>query len=117
MSATPSIPPTIPFHVAQAYGIRPTAQSPRGAGAAQTAEPSSQVSNAGPAAKLPSAAQKLVGATVPGRVDFSGDKPAQVRSGTGGGGGGGSLPFYTRPAEKNAAATAVTIGRSLDVRG
>ena len=88
---------------------------PRGAGAPRATGQTSQVSSPGPAAKLPSAAQKLVGATVPGRVDFSGDNPAQVPGV--GGGGGSSLQFYTRPAEKNAAATAVTIGRSLDVRG
>jgi len=30
---------------------------------------------------------------------------------------GESLPFYKHPADKNAAATAVSVGRSLDVRG
>jgi hypothetical protein len=107
-----SIPPTIPFHVAQAYGTSAAAQISRVAAGAGNIPPTSQVQAAatGPAAKLPSAAQKLVGATVAGRVDFSGDKPAQVT-------GGAAFALYTRPADKNAAATAVSIGRSLDVRG
>ena len=107
-SAT-SIPPTIPFHIAQAYGVRPAAQSSRGG---ETAQIQSQVSQvlAGPASKLPSAAQRLVGATVAGRVDFSGDLPRQSAPAD-------SLNLYARPADKNAAATAVSIGRSLDVRG
>jgi hypothetical protein len=112
MSSTPSIPPTIPFHVARAYGVRPPAQISRAAEGDRRIDAGSQVSGAsdGPAAKLPSAAQRLVGATVAGRVDFSGDRPAQVT-------GGPSLAMYTHPADKNAAATAVSLGRSLDVRG
>ena len=107
-SSTTSIPPTIPFHVAQAYGVRPAAQSTRGVEAAKTPPAVSQAS--GPASKLPSAAQRLVGATVAGRVDFSGDSPKQSVS-------SGVLNLYAHPADKNAAATAVSIGRSLDVRG
>ncbi len=113
MSSIPSIPPTIPFHVAKAYGVKAGAQAAPATQGVQSAPSASQVrgaGEAGPAAKLPTAAQRLVGATVPGRVDFSGDKPAQVA-------GGSTLAMYTRPADKNAAATAVTIGRSLDVRG
>ncbi len=110
-----SIPPTIPFHVAQAYGVRPSAQVSRPAASAQKSAsisqaPAPQPASVGPANKLPGAAQKLVGATVPGRVDFSGDKPQQVT-------GPSALQFYTHPADRNAAATAVSIGRSLDVRG
>lgn len=110
MSSTTSIPPTIPFHVAQAYGVRPTQQT-AAARATQNAQ-ATEISAArpsGPSAKLPSAAQKLVGATVPGRVDFSGPTPTQTTDST--------LQLYRHPAEKNAAATAVSIGRSLDVRG
>jgi hypothetical protein len=40
-------------------------------------------------------------------VDFSGAQPVQS----------GSLPLYANPAAKNAAATGVAIGRSLDVSG
>lgn len=113
MSSTPSIPPTIPFHVAQAYGVRPTGtvQQTNAARAAQNAQATEIAASrpSGPTAKLPSAAQKLVGATVPGRVDFSGAAPAQTTDST--------LQLYRHPAEKNAAATAVLIGRSLDVRG
>lgn len=118
ISTSNSIPPTIPFHVAQAYGVRPNAQTPRSVGVERKSDSISQATSfsipsgvsVGPAAKLPSAAQKLVGATVPGRVDFSGEKPEQVA-------GASTLAFYTRPADRNAAATGVSIGRSLDVRG
>jgi hypothetical protein len=112
MSSTSSIPPTIPFHVAQAYGARPAAaaRATAGAQATQISEPAAPQRQAGPSAKLSSAAQKLVGATVPGRVDFSGPKPTQTTEAP-------SLQLYRHPAEKNAAATAVSIGRSLDVRG
>lgn len=104
MCSTTSIPPTIPFHVAQAYGVRPPAGPAARPGAA--ASPAATIG--GPSAKLPSAAQKLVGATVPGRVDFSGERPAPT---------GGAIPMYRHPADRNAAATAVSVGRSLDVSG
>jgi hypothetical protein len=111
MSSTSPIPPTIPFHVAHAYGTRPTAPAAasRASENAQATQIAAPEKPTGPSAKLPNAAQKLVGATVPGRVDFSGSQPTQTT--------GASLQFYTRPAEKNAAATAVSIGRSLDVSG
>ncbi len=116
MSSIPTncIPPTIPFHVAQAYGVpvsRANSPADRVAAAAAGAGSISGVASAsiGPASKLPTPAQKLVGATVPGRVDFSGETPQQVTA--------SAFALYTRPADKNAAATAVQIGRSLDVRG
>jgi hypothetical protein len=113
---------SIPFHIAKAYG----AQSPQRTGGAQQTQQAGAIKSSeglegvgGPSAKLPTAAQKLVGARVPGKVDFSGDAPVQS---AGGGGGAGNLaasalPLYRHPADKNAAATAVSIGRSLDVTG
>lgn len=53
------------------------------------------------------AARSLVAATVPGGADFA--APA--------GRGEGAIQMYRHPADKNAAATAVSIGRSLDVNG
>ena len=109
-----SIAPTNPYHIARAYGVEAPAQLSRVGGAGGAAASVSQVptvvaGNSGPASKLPSAAQKLVGARVAGKVDFSGDQPVQSTAGT--------LSFYKHPADKNAAATAVSVGRSLDVKG
>lgn len=59
------------------------------------------------AAKMPSSAQKLVAAVVPGKIDFSGDQPVQSSG----------LSMYRHPADRNAAATAVSLGRALDIRG
>jgi hypothetical protein len=106
--------PTIPYHLARAYGVQGGASVQRAARPADT-QTSGVVSQARVAAgpsdadKLPSPAQRLVAAQVPGRVDFTGDQPAPSAAGT--------LSMYRHPADKNAAATAVSLGRSLDVRG
>lgn len=111
MNINPSVPSTIPFHVAKAYGIKPVAQVSRQTqGMTQTAG-TSQVSAGGSidqSKKLSVAGQSLVAAVVPGRVDFSGEEPRQV---------GGALQMYRHPADKNAAATAVNVGRRIDVSG
>lgn len=60
------------------------------------------------AVELKQRVRGLVGAVVPGRVDFSG---AEARHDP------DSLPMYRHPAERNAAATGVALGRVLDVRG
>lgn len=117
-SISNSIPPTNPFHIARAYGVQPSAQVPRTQATGPASAAAAQVSpvadgnsigSSGPAAKLPSAAQKLVGARVPGKVDFSGATPMPSA--------GPTLSMYRHPADKNAAATAVSVGRSLDVKG
>ncbi len=60
-----------------------------------------------PTSRVPSNAQRLVAAVVPGHVDFSGSAPAVAQ---------GALPFYRNPADKNAAATLTTnTGRALDL--
>lgn len=59
-----------------------------------------------PSAKMPSNAQRLVAAVVPGKVDFSGSVPAAAP---------GAMPLYRNPADRNAAALSVEAGRSLDV--
>jgi hypothetical protein len=60
---------------------------------------------------LPDAARRrislLVGAVVPGGIDFSADQPVPSAG----------LPLYRHPAERNAAATGVALGRKLDVNG
>lgn len=101
MSMDASIPPSIPFHVARAYGpsagprpVQPSARvaAPASVKAAAKIEPSS----------------RLVAATVPGKVDFRADVPQP---------GSVALPMYRHPADKNQAATAIQLGRSLDISG
>jgi hypothetical protein len=114
MSGTSPISGSIPFHIAKAYGVQP-GQRAGAAQQTQAAAPAGSVRGVdGAGGKLPSAAQKLVGAVVPGKVDFSGAAPAQV---SGGAQASGALPLYRHPAERNAAATAVSLGKSLDVSG
>ncbi|MEX2220068.1 MAG: hypothetical protein WD749_15055 [Phycisphaerales bacterium] len=49
----------------------------------------------------------LVAGTVPGRINFSGGVPQP----------GESLAMYRHPADRNAAATAVSAGKLVDVTG
>lgn len=70
-------------------------------------------------AEAPAAAsrlERLVAATVPGRMDFDDPRVTSATSLTTGA-GGGAFSMYTRPGDKNAAATAVSVGRSLDIQG
>lgn len=109
--------PTNPYHIARAYGVKNAspaapAQSARFTGqAANTQAVQSPVvqSQGSGAQTLPSAAQRLVAAVVPGRVDFSGSTPQP--------GAGSGLQMYRHPADRNAAATGVMLGKSLDVSG
>ncbi len=63
--------------------------------------------------RTPTNVQRLVAATVPGKIDFivgangaSTPMPAT-----------GALPMYRNPADKNAAAVGVEAGRMLDIEG
>lgn len=51
--------------------------------------------------------QRLVAAAVPGGIRFDHDGPRPANT----------LPLYTHPAQRNAAATAVSAGRLIDVTG
>ncbi|MFG0252248.1 MAG: hypothetical protein ACF8NJ_05175 [Phycisphaerales bacterium JB038] len=51
---------------------------------------------------------RIVAGVVPGGIDFSGETP-QPSAGT--------LPLYRHPAERNAAATGVELGRTIDLNG
>ncbi len=55
------------------------------------------------------AANPLVAGVVPGKVRFDAVDTAASP--------GASLPFYRHPADKNAATTAINVGRSLDAQG
>jgi hypothetical protein len=98
-----SVEPTNPFHISRAYAV----QAPAGA------RPVVRPLHATPGAEIEASARidkarSLVAAVVPGRVDFSADEPVQTT---------GSLPMYRHPADKNAAATLVQVGRGVDVTG
>lgn len=95
-----NLPPSIPFHVARAYG-------PQAAAAARPAEAVRRVAEQAPVQKL-EPVSRLVAATVPGRVDFRSDAPQP---------GAAVIQMYRHPADKNQAATAIQLGRSLDVSG
>lgn len=124
-------PASIPFHVARAYGVQqaaPTAPARpvqpvsgvRRAGGPLSVAPLSRPQTlrmegaaevAGSIARSagPSAVSRLVAATVPGGIDFrqdfstNGARPAQP-----------AHALYRHPADRNAAATGVSLGRHLD---
>lgn len=92
--------PTNPHHLRIAYGVAPTrplpsAQAPSGIEPIHRPRPSD-------------AASRLVAATTPGGVDFS---PARAAART------DAIQMYRHPADRNAAATAVALGRAIDVSG
>lgn len=127
-----AIPPTLPFHLAKAYGVKPTAPAsaptptvtvtPVGPGVDRI-DGVRTTGRAGPVDKADLNAvkkaeairSKLVAATVPGGVEF--------RNGVATASAGGvartadAIPFYRHPADKNAAATAIDLGTRLDLEG
>ena len=101
---------SIPFHVARAYG----AQKPQAARPAANPAPPPSSAAARPAdAFQPAGAaqsptiQSLIAGQVQRPIDFMPNVAPQSES----------LQLYTRAADRIEAATAVQIGRSLDVRG
>lgn len=105
---TAAMGPTNPFHIARAYGVRPVQPVERAVTTpVQPVQPVSRGSDS--AAQRDPNIARLVAGVVPGGVSFEADGAARPA--------GAPLPFYRHPAEKNAAATAVSIGRSLDVNG
>jgi hypothetical protein len=56
----------------------------------------------------------LVGAVVPGKVEFSGETAKPSQSGLG---AGGTYQMFRRSTDRMEAATAVSVGRRLDVQG
>lgn len=108
---TAAMGPTNPFHIARAYGVRPIQPVERAVTTpVQPVQPVSRGSESVPQ-RDPNIA-RLVAGVVPGGVSFEADGGANAARPA-----GAPLPFYRHPAEKNAAATAVSIGRSLDVNG
>lgn len=113
-SAHPGAFPTNPYHIARAYGVQGGSNvgpvKPIQRAVTTEVQPVAPVSRDNGAGILrDDNLQRVVAGVVPGGVSFGLDGSAQP-SGT-------ALPFYRHPADKNAAATAVSIGRSLDVQG
>ncbi len=112
MTISGTIPPTFPFRVAQAYGVNPVAQVQRvDPGTPKAPTKAAAIEASGPSAssqRLSAAGRTLVAGVVPGGVDFSGETPRPTTS---------TLAMYRHPADRNAAATAGSVGRALDVRG
>ncbi|MCB9846810.1 MAG: hypothetical protein H6814_00205 [Phycisphaeraceae bacterium] len=103
MKITPAI---FPPHIARAYGVRaqaPAAKVTPTDGASQT----DSIARIAPA--KPSGVASLVARVVPGSISFAEDGTAMPKA--------PARPFYTHPADANAAATGVALGRSIDVSG
>ncbi len=79
--------PSNPFHVARAYAPGAT-----------------------PAVQIPSGPQRLVAGKVAGGVNFVGGSGATNPT-------NGVYAMYSHPADRNAAATGVALGRRIDVAG
>lgn len=94
----------MPFRLARAYGTPPPPPPP-----APAAPAAPQIAPQQSAAPRPATVSRLIAGVTPGGIDF--DAP-----------GGGQAPseplaMYRHPADRNAAATGVSLGRSLDVSG
>ena len=110
MRITGPIAPTNPFQIARAYGVNQPA-APRMQGAAPVHQTDTLSTRA------PLAASRLVAAVVPGKVDFDAPQTAGTVGGAGGAGVDRTMQLYRHPADRNIAATGVTLGRAIDVSG
>ncbi|MCB9846643.1 MAG: hypothetical protein H6811_11745 [Phycisphaeraceae bacterium] len=103
------IEPSIPFHIARAYEV-PVVSPVRPVANVSAARPSVIRTQDGQIRIRPLVPEssdgigRLVAAGVPGKVSFSEDGSAAP-----------SLSLYRHPAERNAAATGVDLGKRLDV--
>lgn len=98
---------SLPFHAARAYAASAPVGADVAARSGEFERRREDIVELTPGA-APSPAAALVGARVGAGLDLddSGAAPASAR---------GALPMYTRPADRNAAATGVLAGRVLDV--
>lgn len=110
------IAPHIAPHIARAYGLSPARPALSITSAQPVSQPFSQsfsqpvgTSAAASASKLPSNAQALVAGHVRGPIEFDGVSVPRSNA--------AALNLYTRAADRIEAATAVRIGRSIDVKG
>jgi len=100
--------PTIPFHIARAYGIQP-ATRPSPVNPQSPVAPSGDVRDIA-ATKPSEGLNRLIGGAVARSVDFDSASSAQNL-------GGPVLQLYTRAADRIEAATGVHLGRNLDISG
>ena len=100
----------IPFRAAQAYAVAPNTRVQPVAPVVRQSSPARI--EAPEVTVAPTKIDRLVGAIVQGTIDFTDDqaKPAPSES---------ALPFYTRPGQRNEAATNIVAntGRTIDIRG
>lgn len=105
-----SIPPTLQFHLAKAYGVRatPSSRVDSARPAATTARVDGPVARPAPVRVDTPGIRALVAGTVPGKAEFSGSIQPKAP---------GAYTMYGRPADANAAATGVSLGRAIDAKG
>jgi hypothetical protein len=92
--------PGMSSQIARAYGVQPAAPARTLGGAAGSVGAGER-----PVSNQPTAASRLIGAVVPGKISFAGETPTQE----------GAIALYRHPADKNAAATGVQAGRVIDI--
>tara|TARA_E500000318_G_scaffold105608_1_gene112680 strand:- start:662 stop:1087 length:426 start_codon:yes stop_codon:yes gene_type:complete len=139
-----AIPPTLPFHLAKAYGaksapaakptitVTPIAPGVDRVDGVRVADQPARADRASTTDRVDLAVAKkaeaiketLVAAVVPGGVEFrngvalaSGSRAERLSASQDAGPATASIPFYRHPADKNAAATAVDLGSRLDLEG
>jgi hypothetical protein len=104
------ITPSNTFHINRAYNLPGTMPTkPSASTSAAQASPAQAIAfQAGAAPKTPSTLTRLIAATIPGGVDFSGDEPQPSAP---------ALPLYKHPADRNAVETTLHSGRLIDTNG
>jgi len=98
---------SLPFNVAQAYGIKP--QQVATTTPATPVEPVARTRPTGTEADSAAHVRSLVAATVQGGVTFDGASTIPAAK--------SSLTLYTRAADTIEAATSIELGRRVDMRG
>ena len=104
----------ISFNLAKAYGLQaavkpqPVQPVAKSQAVSSAASPASSATSAATSVRR---ADSLAAATVPGKVSFDA-APAATRPEA-----FSPLQMYSRPSDRNAVATAVAVGRTLDIQG
>lgn len=104
-------------HIARAYGVpqsRPAASITPASSTAPTSPPSAtaplaRIGGATAAQASKATAQSLIAGRVPGAIEFDGVSVPRMNP--------SNFSLYTRAADKIEAATAVQIGRTIDIKG
>ncbi len=104
-------------HIARAYGVPPSrsaasitpASTIAPTSLTQATAPLAQIGPASAAQASNAAAQSLIAGRVPGAIEFDGVSVPRMNA--------GNFSLYTRAADKIEAATAVQIGRTIDIKG